>query len=69
MLVLSRRLQEKVVPPTLGVTIKVVAVKPGVVRLGIEAPRDLPVLREELLTCVVAPDSGQGEPAPQPYPA
>jgi carbon storage regulator CsrA len=66
MLVLSRRLGEKVVLPTLGVTITVVAVKPGVVRLGIEAPADVPVLREELLGRGTAPDRGKGAAAPQP---
>jgi carbon storage regulator len=49
MLVLSRRLHEKVVLPTLGITLQVVAIRPGVVRLGIEAPADVPVFREELL--------------------
>jgi carbon storage regulator CsrA len=49
MLVLSRRLHERIVLPTLGITITVVAVKPGVVRLGIEAPPDVAVLRKELL--------------------
>jgi len=49
MLVLSRRLNEKVVLPGLGVTVQVVSVKPGVVRLGIEAPRGVLVLREELV--------------------
>ena len=49
MLVLSRRLSEKVVFPALGITVQVVSVKPGVVRLGIEAPADVRVVREELL--------------------
>jgi carbon storage regulator CsrA len=49
MLVLSRRLNEKVVLPGLGVTVQVVSVKPGVVRLGIEAPPEVRVLRQELL--------------------
>ncbi len=49
MLVLSRRLNEKVVFPGLGVTVQVVSVRPGVVRLGIEAPSEVQVLREELL--------------------
>jgi carbon storage regulator CsrA len=47
-LVLSRRLQEKIVLPGLGVTIEVVAVQPGVVRLGIDAPPDVTILRSEL---------------------
>jgi carbon storage regulator CsrA len=66
MLVLSRRLSEKIVLPTLGVTITVVAVKPGVVRLGIEAPSDVPVLREELLGRGDASDRGKGTAALQP---
>jgi carbon storage regulator CsrA len=49
MLVLSRRPNEKIVLPGLGVTVQVVSVKPGVVRLGIEAPSGVRVLREELL--------------------
>jgi len=49
MLVLSRRQSESIVFPGLDVTIRVVSVQGGVVRLGIEAPRDVPVLRHELL--------------------
>jgi carbon storage regulator CsrA len=48
-LVLSRRLQEKIVLPGLGVTIEVVAVQPGVVRLGIDAPPEVTILRSELV--------------------
>jgi carbon storage regulator len=48
MLVLSRRLNEKIVLPLLNMIIRVVAVKPGVVRLGIEAPAEVIVLREEV---------------------
>jgi carbon storage regulator len=49
MLVLSRRLNEKVVLPNLDVTITVVAIKGGTVRIGIEAPPDVRIVREELL--------------------
>ena len=49
MLVLTRRPHEKIVLPGLHVTITVVAVKGGAVRIGIEAPADVRVLREELL--------------------
>jgi two-component system, OmpR family, response regulator len=48
MLVLSRRLQEKIVLPTIQATIQVVAIKPGLVRLGIDAPPDVTILREEI---------------------
>src|SRR5437588_11810945 len=48
MLVLSRRPNQKIVFPGMNTTVQVVSVKPGVVRLGIEAPRDVTVLREEV---------------------
>jgi carbon storage regulator CsrA len=48
MLVLSRRLNEKLVIPSIQTTIQVVGVRPGVVRLGIAGPPDVLVLREEL---------------------
>jgi carbon storage regulator CsrA len=49
LLVLSRRINESIVFPSLGITIKVILLKGGAVRLGIEAPQDVAVLREELL--------------------
>lgn len=49
MLVLSRRLNEKIVLPSIATRIQVVAIKAGVVRLGIDAPPSVPVYREELL--------------------
>ena len=49
MLVLSRRLNEKLVLPGLNVTVQVLSVRGNVVRLGIEAPADVQVFREELL--------------------
>jgi carbon storage regulator CsrA len=48
MLVLSRRLNERILLPTVPAAVQVVSLKPGVVRLGIEAPAQVPVLREEL---------------------
>src|SRR5262245_60008422 len=48
MLVLSRRADEKVVLPTVPAVIKVISSQNGVVRLGIEAPSNVPILREEL---------------------
>lgn len=48
-LVLTRRLRESIVIPGLNVTIRVVAMKGGTVRIGIEAPPDVPIMRGELL--------------------
>ena len=47
MLVLSRKLSESI---TIGdnITVKVLSIKNGIVRLGVEAPRDVRILREEL---------------------
>jgi carbon storage regulator CsrA len=50
MLVLSRRPNERIVLPAVNATIQVVSIKPNAVRIGIEAPDDLEVFREELLT-------------------
>jgi carbon storage regulator CsrA len=48
MLVLSRRKGEKIVFPTLGVKLEVLKVQGNTTRLGIEAPRDVKILRDEL---------------------
>jgi carbon storage regulator CsrA len=49
MLVLSRKTNEKLFIPSINTSIEVVEVKAGRVRLGIEAPRHVQVVREELL--------------------
>ncbi len=49
MLVLTRRVNERILFPTLDVSIQVVAVQSGLVRLGIQAPGQIPVFREEVL--------------------
>ena len=48
MLVLSSRVREKIVFPGFRTAVQVVAVQAGVVRLGIEAPEEVRVLREAL---------------------
>ena len=48
MLVLSRRQNEKIVFPHLGITVEVLRVSGNAVRIGVDAPRDVAVLREEL---------------------
>ncbi len=49
MLVLSRRPEENLVFPSLGISIQVLRSSTSQVRLGISAPRDVRVLRGELL--------------------
>jgi len=48
MLVLSRRPDEKIVFPELGISIKVIRTKGNQVRLGIQAPETIRILRGEL---------------------
>jgi carbon storage regulator CsrA len=48
MLVLSRRVGERIFFPSIGAYVKVLAVRSGTVRLSIEAPAEVRVIREEL---------------------
>ena len=48
MLVLSRKLGEQIVMPTLDLAVTVVAIEGNRVRLGISAPNEIPVYREEV---------------------
>ena len=48
MLVLSRRADQKIVFPSIGVTVKLLKINRGVAKVGIDAPRDLQILREEI---------------------
>jgi len=58
MLVLSRKVGERIL---IGdkIAVTVVRVGPGIVRLGVEAPHELPIIREELQDAEKAP--------PQPH--
>src|SRR5262249_44877517 len=49
MLVLSRRPNQKILFPAINTAIQIVSVQGSLVRLGIEAPPEITVLREELL--------------------
>ena len=49
MLVLTRHDGQKIVLPALGVTFTVVRIEGDRVRIGIEAPRDVKILRDEHL--------------------
>lgn len=48
MLVLSRGRNDKVVFPTLGITVEILRVDGKNVRLGVDAPKAIPILREEI---------------------
>jgi carbon storage regulator CsrA len=48
MLVLSRRHSEKILFPNLGISIEVLNIAGKLVRLGVTAPRDISVVREEI---------------------
>ncbi len=59
MLVLSRKPGERIL---IGdkIAITVVRIAPGIVRIGVEAPEELPILREELANCDrLPPDNGE----------
>ena len=48
MLVLKRKLGERIVVPDCGLVVRVIAIEGKTVRLGISAPEDLAVYREEV---------------------
>jgi carbon storage regulator len=48
MLVLSRKIGERIVLPDAGIVLTVLEVRGGQIRLGISAPPEVAVLREEL---------------------
>lgn len=50
MLVLSRRPNERILFPNLGISVQVIRVAGKAVRLGIDAPPDIRVAREEILS-------------------
>ncbi|GAA5508306.1 response regulator [Novipirellula caenicola] len=50
MLVLSRRSQQQIVFPNLGVTLRILQVRGQIVKVGIDAPPEISILRQERLT-------------------
>jgi carbon storage regulator CsrA len=57
MLVLSRGRNDKVVFPTLGISVEILRVAGNKVRLGIEAPHEVPVHRHEISERIAAQES------------
>jgi carbon storage regulator CsrA len=68
MLVLSRRPQEKIVFPHVGITVEVVSVSGQTVRVGVTAPRDILILRNEIAE-KGAREAAPAEALPAPAPA
>jgi len=58
MLILSRKKNEKIRIGD-GITIIVVEIRGDVVRLGIEAPKDVPVHREEVYEAIQGNQTGE----------
>jgi carbon storage regulator CsrA len=59
MLVLSRGRNDKVVFPTLGISVEILRVAGNKVRLGIDAPQEIPVHRHEISERIAAnPEAG-----------
>ena len=48
MLVLSRKESDRIVFPTLGITVEVLRIQGNTTRIGIDAPADVPVFRHEI---------------------
>ena len=65
MLVLARRLHERIILPALDTTLQVVGIQGNLVRLGIEAPPAVAIFREE----VYDPSRMPTAPAPPRAPA
>jgi len=61
MLVLSRKEDQKVCFPGLGVTVQVLRVKGSAVRLGVDAPMEVRIIRDEL------DDDGPDKPPPRTH--
>jgi carbon storage regulator len=62
MLVLSRKLGEKIFIGD-NICITVVDIDRGKIRLGIEAPRDVPIYRQELLPLKGQQQDGNSQPS------
>lgn len=73
MLVLSRKSNEEIILPRLGIVFKVLEIRGDKVRIGIAAPSDIPVYRQEVWERIQAEGAGAETPRngihPVPVPA
>lgn len=67
MLVLSRQLDEKIIIGD-SIVITVVEIRRGLVRLGIDAPRSVPVHREEVYNAIKESEKNSSSDPPPPEP-
>jgi carbon storage regulator len=63
MLVLSRKIGERILIGE-DISVTVVRIAGGAVRIGVEAPPELPVIREELKVQLAETDAGKQQPVP-----
>jgi len=64
MLVLTRRIGESIRVPSCGITVKILEVRGSKVRLGISAPPEIKVLRDELCEYSTEPVLVEADSAP-----
>ena len=65
MLVLTRRETEKLLFPTLGISIEVLRIRGNKTRLGVDAPADIPVVRQEVAGLKAVEFTAEDSPAVQ----